>query len=274
MEEEKEQLKHSKVEMENGFKELNLLDEAAVPENIVLDSQITELMEMFPNLGDGFLEQCLIHMNMDSQAVIMAILEENLPPQLAELDRSLPRIPPEMPEAGPSVKAAYVGKKPSEHRNFTELLNDKTHVHEQRSRFELYRFVPTQFILNIIFLNNLKSSSTTEDNLYDDDYDDRYENDYAVGVDIDDKEEILKPRRRGVVEESEEEENANEEDNEQQTFTNGQNGGKDQFCEDPALIRERREQRYQQQRGRRGGQNNSRFVILSKQKFLLKYDVL
>lgn len=49
---------------------------------------ISQLQDLFPDLGDGFLEACLKAFNDDPETVTMQLLEENLPANLAIMDRS------------------------------------------------------------------------------------------------------------------------------------------------------------------------------------------
>ncbi|KAG0321716.1 hypothetical protein BGZ99_003739, partial [Dissophora globulifera] len=51
---------------------------------------ISQLQDLFPDLGDGFLEACFITFKDDPEAVTMHLLEENLPSDLATMDRSTP----------------------------------------------------------------------------------------------------------------------------------------------------------------------------------------
>ena len=52
---------------------------------------ISQLQDLFPDLGDGFLEACLVSFKDDPEAVTMHLLEEDLPSDLAIMDRSTPR---------------------------------------------------------------------------------------------------------------------------------------------------------------------------------------
>ncbi|KAG0241390.1 hypothetical protein BGW41_005961 [Actinomortierella wolfii] len=63
---------------------------------------ISQLQDLFPDLGDGFLEACLKAYNDDPEAVTMHLLEESLPADLAVMDRSTPR------SVAPSVTPAPV----------------------------------------------------------------------------------------------------------------------------------------------------------------------
>ncbi|CAO3616281.1 unnamed protein product [Cunninghamella blakesleeana] len=59
---------------------------------IQLASLISNIRDVFPDLGEGFIEQCLIANNYDSEVVIMQLLENNLPPSITSLDRSMERM--------------------------------------------------------------------------------------------------------------------------------------------------------------------------------------
>lgn len=52
---------------------------------------ISQLQDLFPDLGDGFLEACLITFKDDPESVTMHLLEEDLPSNLATMDRSTAR---------------------------------------------------------------------------------------------------------------------------------------------------------------------------------------
>ncbi|CAG8696626.1 4284_t:CDS:2, partial [Ambispora leptoticha] len=54
------------------------------------ESLISQVKDVFPDLGDGFIEQCLIALNENPETVINHLLENTLPGELAKLDRSLP----------------------------------------------------------------------------------------------------------------------------------------------------------------------------------------
>ncbi|KAJ3213118.1 hypothetical protein HDU67_003366 [Dinochytrium kinnereticum] len=57
-------------------------------------SLISQVQDLFPELGEGFIEACLKALNNDTEAVIMKVLENNLPEYIQKLDRSLPRTSP------------------------------------------------------------------------------------------------------------------------------------------------------------------------------------
>ena len=49
---------------------------------------ITQIQDLFPDLGAGFIVKCLYEYNDDIEQVTAHLLEESLPPHLAEADRS------------------------------------------------------------------------------------------------------------------------------------------------------------------------------------------
>lgn len=56
-----------------------------------LDSLISQVKDLLPDLGEGFILACLEHYGYDPEQVINNILEERLAPALSQLDRSLDR---------------------------------------------------------------------------------------------------------------------------------------------------------------------------------------
>jgi hypothetical protein len=54
-------------------------------------SLIAQIRDLFPELGEGFIEACLIVFEDDAEKVIMSVLEDQLPSSLQQLDRNMPR---------------------------------------------------------------------------------------------------------------------------------------------------------------------------------------
>ncbi|KAJ3408534.1 hypothetical protein HDV05_004948 [Chytridiales sp. JEL 0842] len=57
-------------------------------------SLISQVQDLFPDLGEGFIEACLVALNDDCEAVTMKILEEDLPDVVKKLDRKMARTVP------------------------------------------------------------------------------------------------------------------------------------------------------------------------------------
>ncbi|KAJ2726248.1 hypothetical protein GGI07_000725 [Coemansia sp. Benny D115] len=75
------------------------LDSGAVSSNAVASdtaaeddkadaAAIAQIKELIPDFGTGFIRACLNHYNNDTEAIIAAVFEDNLPPELASMDRS------------------------------------------------------------------------------------------------------------------------------------------------------------------------------------------
>ena len=61
----------------------------------MLESLVSGVRDLFPQLGEGFLAQCLPYFDSNPEKVINALLEDNLPPHLADLDRTLAKPSPQ-----------------------------------------------------------------------------------------------------------------------------------------------------------------------------------
>lgn len=58
---------------------------------IELESLISQVRDILPHLGEGFILECLEEYNYDTEKVINNILEDKIPPSLQKTDQSLPR---------------------------------------------------------------------------------------------------------------------------------------------------------------------------------------
>ncbi|KAK3496111.1 hypothetical protein B0T13DRAFT_470787 [Neurospora crassa] len=57
-------------------------------------SQISQIQDLFPDLGSGFISKLLDHYSSDTEQVVACLLEDSLPPHLQSADRSAPLSPP------------------------------------------------------------------------------------------------------------------------------------------------------------------------------------
>ncbi|TPX38794.1 hypothetical protein SeMB42_g06565 [Synchytrium endobioticum] len=71
----------------SAYPEPSSLDEDHVRRN----SLMSQVQDLFPDLGEGFIEACLLAFNDDAELVIMKILEDDLPEYLKKLDRQMSR---------------------------------------------------------------------------------------------------------------------------------------------------------------------------------------
>lgn len=58
---------------------------------VELDSLISQVKDLLPDLGEGFILACLEHYSYEPEQVINNILEERLAPALSQLDCTLDR---------------------------------------------------------------------------------------------------------------------------------------------------------------------------------------
>ncbi|KAK2493356.1 hypothetical protein MC885_020823 [Smutsia gigantea] len=126
---------------------------------VELDSLISQVKDLLPDLGEGFILACLEHYSYKPEQVINNILEERLAPALSQLDRSLGRqIKPDPTPlltsrhnifqndefdvfSRDSVDMSRVFKGKRKEENTRSLLNDKREVAAQRQRYEQYSVV-------------------------------------------------------------------------------------------------------------------------------------
>jgi len=89
----------------NGYAEA---ESGTVLTPVALASMVSTVQDLLPDLGAGFIHECLRYYSHSTEEVINALLEDNLPPALLELDRSAPLkespIEPDIPQTTSHVK--------------------------------------------------------------------------------------------------------------------------------------------------------------------------
>jgi len=240
-----------------------------------LDSMVSAVRDLLPELGCGFVELCLEEFGYDVEKVINALLENNLPPNLQGVDRGLENA--HNTSAGVSDNSSSLL---SQRRNvydgdefdvFSRSDIDLDRVHqgkreksdvrdvtgggldpEIRARYAAYALQP-------VAVNDDDDVEGVWE--YDDEYDDTYDSNVVGAGDADSADEMM-TRRPFVVprifdrssDRNYSDRNDYEEDEDEEEVVRP----RDAFVEDPALLRQRREQQWaaqQQQRAarRRGG---------------------
>ncbi|KAJ8959098.1 hypothetical protein NQ318_022355 [Aromia moschata] len=201
-----------------------LLDSSRVPRKIISKTRSKTLWICSPHLGDVY--------NYNSTDVINAILEENLPPHLVDIPFDSIRIPPEPEPEKPVL--AYKGKKPG-YDDALKLLNDKEDIKALKT-----------FVLEGVQYSN--------DYIYDDEYDDRYDDVPIKVADNPIEEEIptFNPNHEDLASDTSYSSDEEYDDQGKPVSKPPENGRSDRsrmnFCEDPALVRARREAKYNQKR--------------------------
>ncbi|XP_033115199.1 activating signal cointegrator 1 complex subunit 2-like [Anneissia japonica] len=221
----------------------------AVPTDVEISSMISSVQDLLPDLGDGFIEACLEEFNFDVSQVIDKILEEKLPASLNGLDHKMARSVKPKEEtllsqrnnifdndefdvfnkkAALDKSRVHKGKKKEE--NVEKLLEDKSHVKGMKDLYTELGY--------------------TYDNEYDDEYDDTYDTINVGATDADSADELADerafttPRILQQINRKSVNDGARYEVTEELPEDPGP--PRDEFVQNPAVLREKREQRYQQ----------------------------
>ncbi|XP_011893172.1 PREDICTED: activating signal cointegrator 1 complex subunit 2 isoform X2 [Cercocebus atys] len=227
---------------------------------VELDSLISQVKDLLPDLGEGFILACLEYYHYDPEQVINNILEERLAPTLSQLDRNLDR---EMkPDPTPlltsrhnvfqndefdvfsrdsvDLSRVHKGKSTRKEENTRSLLNDKRAVAAQRQRYEQYSVVVEEVPLQP------GESLPYHSVYYEDEYDDTYDGNQVGANDADSDDELISRRpftipqvlRTKVPREGQEEDDDDEEEEADEEAPKP-----DHFVQDPAVLREKAEAR-------------------------------
>lgn len=221
---------------------------------VELDSLISQVKDLLPDLGEGFILACLEHYSYDSERVINNILEDRLAPELSQLDRSLER--QVKPDPTPllssrhnvfqndefdvfsrdSVDLSRVHKGRRKEETVRSLVNDKQAVMAQWQRYQKYSVVVEEVPLQ-------PGEYQADD--YEDEYDDTYDGNQVGANDADSDDELISRRpftipqvlRTKMPVEGQEEECDEEDEVEEEAPK------PDHFIQDPAVLREKAEAR-------------------------------
>eukprot|EP00058_Branchiostoma_floridae_P015512 XP_002601000.1 hypothetical protein BRAFLDRAFT_128159 [Branchiostoma floridae] len=253
------------------------------PSGVEMDSLISAVRDLLPELGEGFILACLEEYGYKVEKVINDILEEKLPAKLQKLDRSMKRPAEKKTEdvettllsqranvfAGDEfdvfsrddidMSKVFKGKREPKDVNTKKIMDeDKPNLaalKEQYFNYGTYEKVPEDE------LNGPMAALHVVDD-YDDEYDDTYDTNDVGEMDADSADEMI--RENKAVEEygrefvtprvlagnkgrREKEEGSDEEEHQEQ---GGPKDKKDDFVQDPALLREK------QQRGQHTRHND------------------
>ncbi|XP_065760026.1 activating signal cointegrator 1 complex subunit 2 isoform X2 [Muntiacus reevesi] len=242
---------------------------------VELDSLISQVKDLLPDLGEGFILACLEHYSYDPERVINNILEGRLAPTLDQLDRGLDR--QVKPDPTPlvtsrhnvfqndefdvfsrdSVDLSRVHKGRRKEESARSLLNDKREVLAQRQRYEQYSVVVEE-----VPLQPGEGAPYGGDD-YEDEYDDTYDGNQVGANDADSDDELISRRpftipqvlRTRVPVEGQED----EEEEEQEAAVEAPKP--DHFLQDPAVLREKAEARRMAFLARKGYRHDSSTAV-------------
>ncbi|XP_022406437.1 activating signal cointegrator 1 complex subunit 2 isoform X2 [Delphinapterus leucas] len=242
---------------------------------VELDSLISQVKDLLPDLGEGFILACLEHYSYDPEQVINNILEGRLAPALSQLDRGLDRqVKPDLTPllasrhnifqndefdvfSRDSVDLSRVHKGRRKEESARSLLNDKREVVAQRRRYEQYSVVAEE-----VPVQPGEDSPYRSDD-YEDEYDDTYDGNQVGANDADSDDELITRRpftipqvlRTKVPREGQEDEEEEEEEAEDEAPK------PDHFVQDPAVLREKAEARRMAFLARKGYRHDSSMAV-------------
>ncbi|KAM6112044.1 activating signal cointegrator 1 complex subunit 2 isoform 1-T2 [Pterocles gutturalis] len=246
---------------------------------VELDSLISQVKDLLPDLGEGFILACLEEYGYDAEQVINNILEDKLVPCLDKLDRAMQR--QLKPDPTPLVTSRYnvfqndefdvfsrdsvdvsrIQKGKRREKDTTRsLLNDKRLVAEQKERYSQYSVVVEEVPM-------LPGEAQLYSEDYEDEYDDTYDGNQVGANDADSDDELISRRpftipqvlRPKGQEEGQEEEEDDEEEEEEEAE---KERAKDHFVQDPAVLRERAEARRLAYLARKGHKHDSSAAVV------------
>ncbi|XP_060081459.1 activating signal cointegrator 1 complex subunit 2-like [Ylistrum balloti] len=260
---------------------------AARKTGVELESLISSVKDLLPDLGEGFIEVCLEEMDYNIERVINSVLEDKLPPSLQDMDRNMPR---EVSQPGEAPKSLLDGRRNvydnDEFDVFSRDSVDTSRIfHGKQNKMDKISLddktigSEDKFRLNEAYGYVVETVTAEEASqyakLYDDEYDDTYDTNNVGADDADSADELLHGRpltvprilgggNQGRTQKSSESESQDSEDEKKQ---------RDHFVQDPALLRQKAEQRRISQRrgqGRRFGQGQGREQGQEGQKYDVK----
>lgn len=230
-----------------------------------LDLEVAAVLDVLPDLGIGFIRSLLTRYD-DSEQAIAAILDDNLPPDLAQMDRQKEYIPPDpqdkqQRQTGIRHFNVHDGDRydvltrdqpecvikqgkglPGAPRNAEQLLDDKRDLAQLKLRYQQYALV---------------EETPLESGEYDDEYDDSYE---ALNEGQAPPVSLLRAKLQAAASNTAYEAQDQEDDDDDDGESSGSGSDTEpakrnaaDFCENPEVIRARYQQRQLAKYGQRSG---------------------
>jgi hypothetical protein len=170
---------------------------------------ISQVQELFPDLGDGFIDQCLNEFNNNPETVIAKLLDNDLPANLKNLSRTMKRkkvnisVPSEFSKPLPS-QFEMMEDEINENPTIDEILKDRRNVFDN-DEFDILRNGNVDMNKVILGKKNRGTFEKVFDDkskvdkeqiksivhhydMYDDEYDDTWDgiNEFNVNIDNND----------------------------------------------------------------------------------------
>lgn len=174
---------HDEDEEKQDFSQLGGGEDAAM-----LSSLVHQVKDFFPDLGNGYIELCLLSSQQQLETVINFLLESNPPPALLGVRQDLKRTDPEFaavetkltgksaPASGPEAATpeakldpsrVWVGKKPQEKRYDPQIVKRDTALAEKTKKIAKMIVEEEEIMAGMTPFLKLDE--------YDDDYNDEFE---------------------------------------------------------------------------------------------------
>ncbi|XP_012941572.1 activating signal cointegrator 1 complex subunit 2, partial [Aplysia californica] len=240
------------------------------PNEVEVESLVSSVKDLFPHLGEGFIELALEELDWRLERVVSSVLEEKLPSSLLDISPDLPRQEREVNQGDGQTDSADIldsRKNVFDNDEFDVFRNkkvDMSKIHIGKKQ-DVVDIEDKSTILAVKATYDAYGSMDQESMydrqpMYDDEYDDTYDS-HAVGADDADSADELNSNRvlPRVLQDLERQKTKGEgrskaRDDDGDDEEEGSQGARDEFVADPAKLREQAEQRRQSQaaRGRRG----------------------
>ncbi|KAL0075751.1 hypothetical protein F4703DRAFT_1887348 [Phycomyces blakesleeanus] len=205
---------HSNNTIESAEGDNHVYADADADANVEQMTFVSQVLDVFPDLGIGFIEACLEENQNDPERVVMQLLEDTLPPSLATLDRSMKRQTPKEKKSA-QVEASPHGAADYEKEN---LLDSRRNIFDN-DEFDMLRHSVDKTKIHLGKKTDVTAKSVIDDksfvdsqksnllqrvvNMYEEDYDDTYDDvDYVGGAvgsgAVEDNEDVAKPKKEIV----------------------------------------------------------------------------
>ncbi|XP_071095165.1 activating signal cointegrator 1 complex subunit 2-like [Haliotis cracherodii] len=241
------------------------------PSNIEIDSLVSSVKDLLPELGDGFIEVLLEEFGYNLEQAINAVLTDKLPPSLNDIDRFMEResfeeVPSSLVDQRANIfdndqfdvfrkdnvdmSRIHKGK-----RGDDISLDDKSTVKQLKATYDAY---------------GSRDQASMYDNLPDYEYDDEYDDTYDtnnIGAQDEDSAEELTARRPFVVPRALQTGRETKRQVVESEGSDDEKPARDDFVQDPAKLREIAEQKRQWHSARgRGGRIRQQHNVVGKPK--------
>ncbi|KAG8178093.1 hypothetical protein JTE90_017442 [Oedothorax gibbosus] len=223
------------------------------PSEKQINSLIQNVLDVFPELGGGFIEKCLEHFHYDHERVIDVLITDSLPDHLISMNRNLTR-ETDLEEEECSTNIVNNYSVLSERKNIfdndefdifsrKDVDMEKIHIGKKDKTPMTYESLtkdPESEFLKQLTLDYSSEEPKYDDNfdLYEDEYDDTYDS-VVLGV------------SEPIVEGFLDKESADTEDQNEEPSEPTRDASKD-FCMNPEDIRAKRQQAWESKQSSRG----------------------